>query len=1322
MLKQLELFHPLIRKWFLSRIGRPTDVQSQAWPGIAAGENVLVIAPTGSGKTLTAFLWALNQLISGAWPAGRTRVLYVSPLKALNNDIRRNLTGPLDELKAVFEEQGQPFPAISVQTRSGDTPQSERQRMFRRPPEILITTPESLNLLLSSAGGLSILTSLRAVILDEIHAVFGTKRGVHLITAVDRLVRLSGEFQRVALSATVRPAETVAEFVGGLTADDPGSGARRTPRPVRVIRSSVSKKYDISVNLPEEAEARPNDESLWKPLVAEFKKIIGRNRSTLIFANSRRFTEKLTLKINNAETRVLAYAHHGSLSREIRTAVEQKLKAGDLKAIVATNSLELGIDIGALDEVLLFQSPGSVSSAVQRVGRAGHRVGETSRGTIYPTFSHDFLEAAVLARCIGESEIEAGSPVDSPLDVLAQAIVSMVLVETRDIDEMYEQIICSHPYRNLSRRHFDLVLNMLAGRYADARVRELKPRVSLDRLDNTAAAVRGARLVLYSSGGTIPDRGYFHLRHFETNSLIGELDEEYVWEASVGQTFSLGAQNWKIERITHNDVFVRPALPRIMDSPFWRGDEIGRDFHFSQRIGLFLEEADTRLTDPAFINELQTAYHMNPPAARALASYLKNQKEATGAALPHRHHLLIEHVHSGPGGAPGNQSVLHTGWGLRVNRPLALALEAAWESNFGGRIETFAANDQIVLMLPHDISGAEILSLVDSASLDDLLRRKLEGSGFFGARFRECAGRALLLPRRKFNERMPLWMSRLRSQKLLEAIKSYEDFPILLEAWRTCLQDEFDLDSLRTLLAEIESGTIAWSEVASSTPSPMARNVTYRQVNQYMYMSDEPASDRRSSLSAELLRELVFTPQLRPTVSAELAAEFTAKRQRLSPGYAPFHGRDLVDWVKERLAVPAREWETLLAAMTRDHGLDQKDILESATERLVRITPIRADAPLTVALETAGRLLKVWSEEEGRPKITRLLSCDLVDPADLPVYEEDEGEIEDHLIWFLGEWLGFYAPISSGLIGSALGVDQSRLAAALEDLIETGRLIAGELITDGPGDDLCDSENFEILLRMARTRAAPAFEPLESKWLPVFLAEHQGLTRSASGSDALADRLEQLLGLPVPAGLWESDLLPARLGPYDPAWLDAALEETGLIWKGDADRKVTFCDERDLDLLADEEEESPPADIWPAELWTDPEGRYDFATLLRRSGLRPEDLSTRLWTAVWEGRLTNDTFLALRRALETDFAAPAVSQLPGSSAGGRGGPAGGAPCRPGDGGFCPRLNLPRTQWKLRSRTRSESGYCWTATGSSSGNSCSAKRPGCAGPGFSALCG
>ena len=1233
----LEPFHPLIAQWFDDCVGRPTEVQTRAWPHIAAGEHVLMCAPTGSGKTLAAFLWALNDLITRPASIGQTRVLYVSPLRALNNDIQRNLLRPLDELGRRFAAAGQPPPALRVLTRSGDTPAGDRRRMQRRPPHILITTPESLNLLLSSDGGRSMLHDLSTVILDEIHAVAGSKRGVHLITAVDRLVTLSGEFQRIALSATVRPLETVAAFVGGFTLEGAAEQPRYRARPVVTIASTTPRRYALRVH-PVPSEDRPSGtDTLWPALVERLKPLIHANRSTLVFTNSRRQCEKLTHLLNQDAERLLAYAHHGSLSREIREAVEAGLKSGRLAAIVATSSLELGIDVGTLDAVVLVQAPPAVSAAVQRIGRAGHQVDQPSRGAFMPLHQHDLLEAAVLAAAVDAQAIEPLRPVQRPLDVLAQVLVSMAAARTWDIDALFARIRASHPYRDLTRPQFDLVLDMLAGRYADSRVRALQPRLSVHRPDNSVAARPGARRHLYASGGTIPDRGYFHLRHERTNARIGELDEEFVWEARVGQSFTLGTQRWQVRRVTHNDVFVTPTRSGAAPPPFWRGEQTGRDAHFADAVARFLEHANDHLNDPAFAALLRDRHHLEPAAADQLLDYLRRQRDLSGCDLPHRHHLLVEHVSTGPGGTPGRQVVLHTCWGGRVNRPLALAMESAWEGRRGGRIDIFVADDCLVLQPLQAIAGGELLALVTSTSVRELLKQRLESSGFFAARFRECAGRALLLGRDRANQRLPLWMGRLRAQKLLAAVGDHADFPIRLEAWRSCLRDELDLEKLEIKLAELESGAIRWSEAATRVASPFARSVSWRIVDQYLYRGDQPATSGAARLSDDLLREVVFQPGRHPELPRRLIEQFELKRQRLSPGYAPATARDLVDWVRERLLLPEPEWQALMDAIRRD-GHDARAVAGAAAARLVRLSVPGAAAPLVAAREDAPRIRKALY---GCSTAVTPVGLDAVEPAPRAASGlEPVTEAIDTAL--LGQWLGFYGPRSADDIAHALGLDTARLDRALDELADARQVVRGALAGDATSA-ACDSENLDVLIRMRRADAVPAFEPLTLDWLAPFLARHQGLTAPAGDAAGLCTALEPLLCYPAPADQWEADILPARLRHYDPSWLDAVMGDSDLRWVGSAGRRLCFCFESDLDLLRDR---AAGAGDDTSGLFPDPRARYGFDSLQQATGLGAAELGERLWSGVWRGMVSNDGFTALRRGIDSGFTVPQVHAAP----------------------------------------------------------------------------
>lgn len=1335
---RLDLFHPVIASWFRERVGTPTDVQAKAWPEIAAGRHVLITAPTGSGKTLTAFLWALDRLLTGVWEPGGVRVLYVSPLKALNNDIRRNLLTPLEDLQHAFaghysrhaNTTGEHVvaPEIRVATRSGDTTAAERRRMLRQPPEILVTTPESLNILLTSKGGRSILGGIESVILDEIHAVAGSKRGTHLITAVDRLVRLSGEFQRIGLSATVRPMERVARFLGGWEIEPQGEAEPRyRPRPVALVHGGDEKRYDLKVVFPLEEERSENGgpdtraeslsdeppeslpENFWENLTAAFRERIRANRSTLLFANSRRLTEKITRFLNEGEMAELAYSHHGSLSREIRQVVEERLKDGRLAAIVATSSLELGIDIGALDEVLLIQTPPTLASAVQRIGRAGHQVGAVSRARLYPTFGRDFLDAAVMARSVLDGEIEEVHPVRGALDVLAQVLLSMTVAETWDVEELYRFLRSTWPYRDLTRRQYDLVLEMLAGRYADTRLRELKPRIRLDRVDGTVRARPGTDRLIYISGGTIPDRGYYHLRLEGSSARIGELDEEFVWERSVGDTFTLGAQAWRIRQITHNDVFVTPARKGASLAPFWRAEARDRSFYLSSKVAELLERAEAFLSAEKaddLEKVLTTEHAVEPVAAEQTVSLLVRQRSVTGAALPGRRHLVVERVegrHSDrldPQTAGEREVILHNFWGGKVNRPFALALAAAWEERHGVPLPVIHDDDCLILHLPPGLLRgpgelvAEVLSLVPPHRVEELLRKRLEATGFFGARFREAAGRALLLPRAGFDRRVPLWLNRLRSKKLLGAVRRHDDFPLLIETWRTCLRDEFELEPLRELLTRLDAGDIHVTEVTTDQPSPFAASLVWKQTNRLMYEDDTPEGAAGPGLSRDLLQELVFSSQLRPRLPGELIDRFQRKLHRTWPGYAPGAPEDLLEWVKERLLIPATEWRELLAAIERDASAeaateeggppDLDALLEPLAGKVVRVAlPGGSEAVATEVIASVERLPRVFEGLglDGASVALEALRGSGEDAAarsalEVLIAQVERREIEspdecdpddDPLPDLLGEWLRFYGPVRRELPAETFGLIEERLRDALETLIEEERIVLDDFrrreAEDGSEEqevrrdehlEICDAENLEILLRLLRAEARPSFEARPITHLPLFLATHQGVAREAAlDLQDLREVLERLFGYPAPAAIWEEQLLPARLSPYYTSWLDTLMQESELVWLGTGPERLTFAFASDLDLFAQEGEDAEKGDGETSDeegsgdreeldaLFPSAPGKLSFDDLLEHTGLDAADLTEDLWRQAWAGRVTNSTFLTVRRGILSRFQPPA---------------------------------------------------------------------------------
>ncbi len=1225
-------------------MGPPTPIQAAAWPHIAAGEHVLVTAPTGTGKTLAAFLWALDRLLAGHWEGGEVRVLYVSPLRALGNDVRRNLLAPLAELGPRFAAAGAPARPVRVLTRTGDTPQAERRRMLRHPPEVLISTPESLNILLASQAGRRLLGGLRTIILDEVHAVLDSKRGVHLITAVERLALAAGEVQRIALSATVRPADRIAHWVGGCRLG-PGTGdGRLRPRAVTVVSDPTPKAYELLVDTPlGEPGALREPDALWNELAARLKRTVRGHRSTLVFANSKRTVEKVAHLLNAGEPVQLAYSHHGALSREIRAVVEERLKSGALRAIVATNSLELGIDVGAIDEVAMVQPPPSVTSTLQRLGRSGHRVGDTSRGRLYPLHPWALVEAAVLTRAALEGDIEPVRPIANALDVLAQVLVSMTVGTPWPIDELYDAVRTADPYRHLPRRQFDLVLEMLAGRYETSRLRHLRALVSIDRIDGVVAARPGAERLLFMAGGTIPDRGTFHLKVEGSGAPLGQLDEEFVWERSVGDTFSLGVQTWRINRITHNDVFVTAAAGPAAMAPFWRGEEQDRSSFLSDRIATFLELAEDRLGDEGFADELEHTYHLQPQAVTALLGFLREQRAHTGV-LPHRHRVVVEHTAAAGGRADQRQLVLHTLWGGRLTRPFAYALTAAIGEATGVRPRIIHSDDSIILTVPAGADAPDPFALVEETRVEALLRASLEGTGTFGARFREAAGRALLLPRGGPRRRTPLWLNRQRAKELLAAVAPHGDFPLVLETWRTCLDDSFELDALRERLAEVREGRIEVRHVHTRTPSPFAAEVMWRQTNQLMYEDDRPAGAASRGTRADLVRELVLASRLRPRVARRLAVELEGKLQRTAAGYAPRSGADLVQWCKERLLIPGDEWSALLDAMARDHGADLGAELAAAAARLVTFeVPATPDLSGVAAVEELPMVAAALGWEVEDLGLRSILPGAGPPEAALQALRRLRSRTrhrreEATPTWFFGQWLAFYGPREIEWLATTVGAASTVVDEVLAELAEDEVVVLDEITDDAATVQVCDRENLERLLRMQRAAARPTFTPRAPDLLPLFLAQHQLLATADASIDDLQQALERLLGLPMPLAALETEVLPARLDPYLPAWLDALLAETDLQWFGCGRRRLAFALGEERRLFTGSRQGGGNESL--DSLFPHPFGRFSLPELVRHTRASSTEVATRLWQHAWRGEVATDSFAPVRQALANRFRPP----------------------------------------------------------------------------------
>jgi ATP-dependent Lhr-like helicase len=1314
-----------VREWFEAAFAQPTPAQAQAWPAIASGEHVLVSAPTGSGKTLAAFLWGLDRLATEPAAERRTRLVYVSPLKALSYDIERNLRAPLKGISGVNGPHP-PHPAgagITVAIRTGDTPQRERQRMRKEPPDILITTPESLYLMLTSRAR-EMLTGAEWVIVDEIHAVAATKRGAHLALTLERLdalVRGEGrrEPQRIGLSATQTPLAEVARFLVGPS------------RKCRIVDASAPKPLDVRVHVPVESMTelhgvvhgdsdQPLHGSIWPAIYPELLRLIREHNSTIVFVNNRRSAERLALRLNELSAaeaggkgeeeeatrttadggrepapREIARAHHGSLAREERMVVEELLKAGEIPCIVATSSLELGIDMGAVDLVLQVESPKSVAAGLQRIGRAGHGVGEVSRGRIFPKFRADLLECAVLVRRMREGAIEPTVVPRNPLDVLAQQIVAMAACEEElAVEELYERVRRTYSYEELPRRQLEGVLDMLDGRYPSSEFGELRPRIVWDRIAGTIRPRKGARALAVANAGTIPDRGLY-LVTLPDGRRVGELDEEMVYEARPGQVFLLGASAWRIEEIGRDRVIVTPAPGAPGAVPFWKGEGVGRPKELGEAIGAFARWAVGQSAEV-----LEREYDLDPRAASNLVEYLREQQDAT-RVVPSDRTIVVERFRDEIG--DWRLCVLSP-YGGRIHAAWSLALSARIRERLGLEADAIFSDDGIVVHLPEsdELDGAQALALalIEPDEVEDLIVGELGGSALFGARFREAAGRALLIPRAYPGRRTPLWQQRLKAQTLLEVARRYEDFPIVLEAYRECLRDVLDLPGLTELLGKLHRRELSVVEVETATASPFASSLLFDYVATYMYEGDAPNAERRAaalSLDRDLLRELLGQEELRELLD-----------------------RGALEQLQEQL----QRRNELLRAANRDELHDTLRLLGdlSAAEVAERVLEgVDAEA-LLATLERERRAVRMRIGGEDR----------YVDAADAGLYRDALGavppgglpeaflaDVPDALGWLLRRYAAARGPFTSEQPRARYGLGSAVVESGLRELERSGVLVRGELhpdpaslrhaaslaasggspIPDGSlsypaalrgsstsgtspssaaspsGDDRsrgthasgehprfgqrewCDVEVLRRLRRASLAALRREIEPAERRAFAAFLPAWQGIDRHAAagaGVARLREALVPLQGLALTPRTWELEVLPRRVGAYSTTWMDELCAGGELVWVGAgalgrADGRVALYFREDVRLLG------PPArrggSLLPdsdgharvrARLM---EGPCFFTDLLADVELAAPELGEALWDLVWAGEVTNDAFAPLRAPHPTPKTAAASTRL-----------------------------------------------------------------------------
>jgi ATP-dependent Lhr-like helicase len=1248
-------FSPGVREWFAATFEAPTQAQSEGWAAISEGRHTLIHAPTGSGKTLAAFLWTLDRLTTDPRPrdANHTsvRVLYISPLKALAHDIERNLQAPLTGIGLAAERLGERRPDITLATRTGDTPQEDRRQLVRHPPDILVTTPESLYLLLTSQAR-EILRGVEHVIVDEVHAMAGTKRGAHLALSLERLEQLRPEGaappQRIGLSATQRPLEVTARFLGGIGQD----------REVTVVDVGTRKELDLQVVVPVEdmsslGEVLPPEEqpggpatnpeartSIWPSIHPRILDLIRAHRSTIVFTNSRRLAERLAQRLNELAGEDLVRAHHGSIAREQRLTIEEELKNGHLPALVATSSLELGIDMGAVDLVVQVESPTSVSRGLQRIGRAGHQVGAPSKGVIFPKYRGDLLECAVVTERMHDGAIEETRLPRNPLDVLAQQLVAMTVMDRWTVDELHGLVVRAAPFETLSREVLEGVLGMLAGAYPSDEFAELRPRITWDRVTDVVEGRRDARVVAVTSGGTIPDRGLFPVRMVGEPGVpgrqVGELDEEMVYETRTGEVLTLGASSWRVEAIEPNQVLVNPAPGEPGKLPFWKGDAVGRPIEVGRAVGALTRELETDIARGAAgrraaLARLRERNDLDALAAENLVAYLEDERQVAGA-VPTDQRVVVERFHDELGDW---RLVLLTPFGGRVHAAWTLAIEARLEERLGTEVQTIWSDDGIAVRLPEaqaSVDGIEDALFPDPEEIEDLVVAQVGNSSLFGSRFRENAGRALLLPRRRPGTRTPLWQQRQRAADLLAVASRYGSFPILVETYRECLSDVFDLPALREVLAGIQRREISVHSVETVKPSPFASSLLFDYIAIYMYEGDAPMAERRAqalTLDRDLLRELLGQEELRELIDPEALADLELSLQALTDDRHATSADGVHDLLRRLGDLSTDE---VAARAGGDLPTTEAWLAELAGSR--RAVSVRIGGEERwIAIEDMARYRDGLGVQPPQGVPSAFLA---------PAAQALDG--------LLARFARTHGPFLAPAPVARWGVPLGQVEDALERLLGAGTILRGEFRPGGAEREWCDPDVLRLIRRRSLARLRKEVEPVEQPALARFLPAWHGIApvgesrpqlAHQAALERLAEVVDQLAGVPVPASVLERDLLPARIPGYQPALLDelGSLGEVAWVGQGslgrDDGRIVLHRPGRGA--LRPASSTAPngerPSDERHERIREHLKSRgacFYREIYSAAGGGTDRDVLDALWDLVWAGEVTNDTFAPLR--------------------------------------------------------------------------------------------
>lgn len=1270
MADPLQHLHPAVQAWFRASFPAPTPAQRKGWQPILAGESTLLLAPTGSGKTLAAFLVAIDRLMFPREGLRErepgTRILYISPLKALGVDVERNLRAPLAGIRAVAEREGIAYHLPSVGVRSGDTPQAERARMLRHPPDILITTPESLFLLLASQAR-ERLRSVETVIIDEIHSMVASKRGSHLFASLERLEHERGPgraaMQRIGLSATQRPLDEVARLLGGYHEAgevEPGAssldaeGPKLVPRPVTIVDAGRKRSLELRVELPVEDMARVADaavaaaqsdtqgelrsgpaalaqaagkRSVWPSIHPRLVALIEQHRSTMIFVNNRGLAERLTTALNELAGRELARTHHGSISKELRAQIEDRLKRGDLPAIVATSSLELGIDMGAVDLVVQIEAPPSVASGLQRIGRAGHQVEGTSKGIIVPKYRHDLLACAAVVEHMREGKVEPTFYPRNPLDVLAQQLVAMVAVaETLPVEHCFALIRRAAPFAELGRRAFEGVLDMLSGRYPSSEFGELRPRLTWDRVQGLLTARKGASRLAITNAGTIPDRGLFGVfmagEAGEASTRVGELDEEMVFESREGDVIVLGASSWRIVEITRDRVLVVPAPGEGGRVAFWHGEGLGRPLEFGRAIGALARKLDALPREQSEAL-LQREHALDPLAARNLIDYIHDEREAIGV-LPSDKTIVVERWVDEIGDF---RVAILSPFGARVHAPWATALAGRLREQGGIEVDMLWTDDGIALRLPETDEAPPVSLLFPSAEeIEQLVIDNLGGSALFAARFRENAARALLLPRREPGRRTPLWMQRKKAADLLAVAQRHRNFPIILETYRECLRDVFDLPALADLMRQIADRRVRVREVQSRTPSPYAAALVFSWVGNFLYDDDQPRAERRAqalSLDYSALRELLGEAELRELLDRDAVQDIELMLQRLDPRRA-IHDRDGLHDALRELGELSRDE---LVARVREDLREQTDAWVDSLIRDRRAIEVRiADVLRVIAAEDAAR----YRDALG-----------VVPPHGLPLafLEPCERPLEE----LLARYARTHVPFTTAELATRLGLGLGVVRLGLEQLLAAGRLVEGELRPGGREREWCDVEVLRRLKRASLAKLSAAVEAVEPRVYARFLPGWHRIEQPGEGLDELLGAIEQLQGAAIPWTDLERSVLPSRVRDFHPGMLDQLCASGELLWRGveaigGYEGRIALYLPEHFGLLAPPPRPEEAAGAMHQKIRELLGARpMFFAELEREIGGFQWQIVNCLWDLVWSGEVTNDTLVPLRSRARSKF-------------------------------------------------------------------------------------